>query len=115
MAHRNYKSDLDLPLPFEEGTTRTVEINGKYVAEEKFLIWEENSRFNFIFLRSSIPMATALMEDFYLTDTEDGNCELHWIVAGETKGVLRLFNGLMKRIQRKGIEESAQNLANAFE
>jgi hypothetical protein len=102
-------------LPFEKGTTRTVEINGKYIADEEFLVWEENYRFNFIFLRSNIPMAVALMEDFVLNETEDGYCELNWSVAGKTSGILKLFNGLMKRINEKGIKESAENLAEIFE
>lgn len=103
------------PLPFEVGTTRTVEINGKYVADEEFVVWEENSRFNFIFLRSNIPMSVALMEDFWVKETADGYCELHWAVAGETRGALKMFNWLMKSIQQKGIRRDAKKLAACFE
>ena len=101
--------------PYEKGTTRTVVINDKYTADEDFLIWEENERFVFRFLRSDIPMATALAEDFQLRDLGDGYCELSMTVAGETKGVLRLFNWVMKLINQKGIEKSLTNLAAYFE
>ena len=103
------------PLPFEEGTTRTVEINGTYVADEEFLVWEENYRFNFIFLRSNIPMSVALMEDFSLRDTDDGYCEMRLIVAGQTKGLLRFLNALMRWMQRRGIRKNLDNLAGVFD
>lgn len=103
------------PEPYRKGTTRTVEISNRFTADEDFLLWEENERFVFRFLRSDIPMAIALAEDFHLTDLGNGYCQLKMTVAGETIGILRFFNWVMRIINQRGIEKSLQNLANYFE
>lgn len=103
------------PEPYKKGTTRTVEISNRFTAEEDFLLWEENERFVFRFLRSNIPMAKALAEDFQLTDLGNGYCQLKMTVAGETVGVLKLFNWVMRKINQRGIEKSLKNLADYFD
>lgn len=103
------------PEPYQEGTTRTVEINNRFTADEDFLLWEENERFVFRFLRSNIPMANALAEDFHLTDLGKEHCELKMTVVGETTGILSIFNWALQLINQRGIEKNLQNLANYFE
>ena len=107
------------PEPFQKGTTRTVVLNDKYTADEDFLIWEENSRFTFRFIRCDIPFAKALMEDFELIDLEDGYCQLKWTIVFEFGGLLRLLSGVLtwvlKRMNNNTIEKTMQNLADYFD
>lgn len=49
------KVEWTSPEPFRRGTTRTVVIKDRYTAEEDFLLWDENNRFVFRFLRCDIP------------------------------------------------------------
>lgn len=60
-------------------------------------------------------MAKALAEDFRVKDLGGGYCELTMTVAGETAGILRLFNWVMRLINQRGIAKSLNNLANYFE
>ncbi|WP_054812022.1 SRPBCC family protein [Nocardia arizonensis] len=79
------------PRPHGIGTTRTVDMRGGIVGEERFLAWEPGKHMAFRFEACSTAALEAFLEDYRIEPTPDG-CRLTWTLANRLRGPAKLFS-----------------------
>jgi uncharacterized protein YndB with AHSA1/START domain len=76
--------------PFGVGTTRTVTMIGKMVADEEFIAWEPHHRMSFRFNEASMDGVRAFAERYTLDAVSAQATQVTWIMAMAPKGVSKL-------------------------
>lgn len=106
------------PQPYGVGTTRTVYMMGDMTGYEEFVAWERGKRMAFSFIGCSKNATQKFLEDYRVTDLENGSCRVEWYMAMENAGfsrhmmfltrpVMRVANRLMFRKFKKYTEAYA--------
>lgn len=91
------------------GSEREVALRLLGVYREKFIAWDEGSRFAFTMTASSSPLARAIGEDFQFREAEGGRAtRISWTLAADPtwlgKGLEPALRGVMRRVfLRSGI------------
>ena len=77
------------PKPYRVGTTRTVTLLGRQVANEEFIAWDRGKHMAFKFVSGTMPV-DAFGENYEVTDLGGGRCKLRWTLALKQSGPMRL-------------------------
>jgi carbon monoxide dehydrogenase subunit G len=75
------------PRPFGVGTTRTVTMRARMVADEEFISWAPPSRMGFRFNGASMDGVRAFAERYTLDPLPGGGTRVVWVMAMAPKGV----------------------------
>ena len=101
--------------PFGVGTTRTVAVSNQQF-DERFTAWDEPRKITFYFERGTLPLS-AFAEDYTLTSTGPGRCELAWTFAYEWSGPLpavfgRIFGMVFASVGKRGLQKLAKMMVS---
>lgn len=96
--------------PYGVGTTRTVQLTTMTV-EEYFFLWEQNKRFAFYFTEMGLPLAHALVEDYWLENLGGDRSKLIYTVCFEPTLWIRLGGSLALKFYKNMFHQATQNLA----
>lgn len=77
------------PKPYGVGTTRNVHMMGDMIGYEEFVEWERGKRMAFSFVGCSKDATSKFLEDYRVTDLDNGSCRVEWYMAMEVKGFSR--------------------------
>jgi len=98
------------PAPHGAGSVREVAMSHLSYTEE-ILVWEEPTRWAFQVLRSTAPIANALVEDYRVAPTEDGHSStVTWTFALEPRALLKPGMPLAPRVLARLWRRAAANL-----
>jgi uncharacterized protein YndB with AHSA1/START domain len=86
--------------PYGIGTTRSVHMMGDMIGYEEFVEWEPGKRMAFTFVGCSKDTTEKFLEDYRVTDLEDGTCKVEWHMAMEPRGFSRHMMFLTRPIMR---------------
>ncbi len=89
------------PRPLEKGCVRQLRVAKAITVDEEFYRWDAPKRATFRVTRASLPLLSALVEDFRL-DAHDGKTRLTWTMAIEPAYGKRLPLGLLAPLLRPG-------------
>lgn len=85
------KVEWTSPQPFGIGTTRTVTMRGRMVADEEFITWQRPNRLGFRFNEASMDGVRAFAERYTLEPRPGGGTHVVWVMAMAPKGVSKLI------------------------
>ena len=88
------------PKPFGVGTTRSVYMLGGMVGHEEFVEWQRGKRMAFTFVGCNKNATEKFIEDYRVTDLNDGSCKVEWLMAMETRGFSKYFMFLTRPLMR---------------
>ena len=94
--------------PHGKGAIRLAEVAGT-TWEEEVIVWDVGRRYGWTVLHTSVPLATAQVELFELTDTERGTA-IRWTLAIEPRLIARLGAPLAEPAIRMLWQRATQNL-----
>lgn len=96
------------PAPHGRGAIRLAEVAGT-TWEEEVIVWDVGRRYGWTVLHASVPLATAQVELFELTDTARGTA-IRWTLALEPRLIARLGAPLAEPAIRMLWLRAMQNL-----
>ena len=83
------KVEWTSPKPYGVGTTRSVHMMGDLVGYEEFVAWERGKRMAFSFVGCNKDVTEKFLEDYRVTDLDNGSCRVEWYMAMEVNGFSR--------------------------
>lgn len=98
------------PPPYGVGTGRAVSLRAGVRFVESVLLWQEPVRFVYRIDECNAPGATAWMEEWLLTPTDDGGTELRFTLALDGTAVLRTAFRLIRPGMRPSIRRAMTRL-----
>ena len=112
------KVEWTSPQPYGVGTTRNVHMMGDMIGYEEFVAWDRGKRMAFSFVGCSKNATEKFLEDYRVTDLDNGSCRVEWYMAMDvvgfsrhmmffTRPIMRLANRTMFRKFRKYTEAYA--------
>jgi hypothetical protein len=96
------------PPPHGKGAIRLSDTAGTQW-EEEVIVWDVDRRWGWTVLRASVPLATAQVELFELTDTERGTA-VRWTLAMEPRLIARIGAPLAEPAIRLLWQRATHNL-----
>jgi len=101
-------AEYTTPPPYGRGTIRVAEVAGTRW-EEEIIVWDDDRRWGWTVVRASVPLATAQVELFELTDTPAGTA-IRWTLALEPRLIARLGAPFAERTIRRLWQRATRNL-----
>jgi hypothetical protein len=108
------KLTWNTPRPFAVGTRRTAEL-GVLTVYEYFFQWEPNRRISFYFTGMTLPVFSALAEDYLLEEIAPGRTRFTYIVAAEARLLFALTGPLGRWAFQRMARGAAEGLASYME
>jgi uncharacterized protein YndB with AHSA1/START domain len=96
--------------PFGIGTTRTVTMAGRMVAQEEFIAWEPGRRMAFRFNTASMNGVRAFAERYTIETPAPGASQVTWVMAMAPKGI----NRAIVRLTRWPMERAFGRMLRKF-
>jgi len=91
------------------GKERDVSLRGLGTFRERFLVWDEGSRFAFTVIESTSPMMKRFGEDYRLT-ADGAGTRFDWTMGAEPAGLGKLLAPGLRFMMGRVLKRAAQNL-----
>jgi carbon monoxide dehydrogenase subunit G len=96
------------PAPYGRGTIRVANV-ARTRWEEEIIVWDDGRRFGWTVVGASVPLATAQVELFELTDAPAGTA-VRWTLALEPRLVARIGARFAEPAIRRLWQRASKNL-----